>query len=89
MAGRCQHLITGHEQELGLRVDEPLDQPRTSDAVDVGVLSRDPLHGLSFGDPSRSKYPPVTSWVLLRAPIHHELEQDPVMSADLLSLRPP
>ncbi len=29
--------------ELSIRIDEPADQPRTGDAVDLGMLARDPF----------------------------------------------
>src|SRR5439155_13054170 len=45
-----QYLLASNEEELGMGVDEPLDEPGTGDPVDVGVLSRDPLHGSYFGD---------------------------------------
>jgi hypothetical protein len=39
-----QHLVPSNEDELGLGVDEPLDEPGTSDTVHVGVLACHPLH---------------------------------------------
>ena len=43
-----QHLVARNEDELCLVIDEALDQPWTGDAVDVRVLSRDPLHSRSL-----------------------------------------
>ena len=37
-------LIRRHVDELGLLVDELLDQPGTGDAIDSGMLTCDPLH---------------------------------------------
>ena len=34
------------EDELGVLVDEFLDQPRTGDAIDLNPFARDPFHGL-------------------------------------------
>jgi hypothetical protein len=44
------HYIIGwDEQELGLWVDELVDQPRAGHSINLDSLSRDPLHGnLSF-----------------------------------------
>src|SRR3990167_2800090 len=39
------HILGRHVQELGLRIDEARDQPRTGDAVDLRALARDPFHG--------------------------------------------
>jgi hypothetical protein len=41
---RRQQFILPHEDELGFVVDEPLDQPRTRDAVDFDVLPSNPSH---------------------------------------------
>jgi hypothetical protein len=43
-SGDLQHLIPRDEEELGVGVDEPLDQPWARDPIDVRVLPRDPLH---------------------------------------------
>src|SRR5215203_2539739 len=43
-----QHVVTWDEQELSVGVDEPLNQPWAGDPINVGVLSRDPLHSSSF-----------------------------------------
>ena len=37
-------LIRGHVQEFSVLVDESLDEPWACDAIDIGVLARDPLH---------------------------------------------
>src|SRR5215212_2640157 len=46
--GCRQHLVAWHEYELGVGIDEPLDQPWARDPINVGVLSCDPLHSPSF-----------------------------------------
>src|SRR5438128_917098 len=57
--GRRDHVGGRHEQELGLRIDEPLDQPGTRHAVDVCIRASDPLHSLSM-DSSRGRVEPIT-----------------------------
>src|SRR5712691_422286 len=42
--GDGHHLGRGHIQELGVRVDEPLDQPGAGDSVDARVFTGYPLH---------------------------------------------
>src|SRR5262249_27032872 len=42
--GDLHHLVYGHEEELGLWVDEFLDQPGTSDAIHFDLLASDPFH---------------------------------------------
>ena len=37
-------LVGGDVADLGRRVDEPLDQPRTGDPVGLGTGAGDPLH---------------------------------------------
>src|SRR5258707_13872168 len=46
------HLLCRHKHELGVLVDELLDQPGAGDAVDLDLFSGDPFH----------PYPPV--WLL-------------------------
>src|SRR4029079_7732344 len=41
---RGQLRRVGNEQELGVRVDEPADEPGTGRSVDVAVLPGDPPH---------------------------------------------
>ena len=36
--GDRHHLVGGHEQELGLRIDELLDEPRAGDPVHLDLL---------------------------------------------------
>src|SRR5262245_60721045 len=50
--GHCHDLGGWHEQEHGLLIDEPGDQPRARNAIDSGLFSGDPLHCflLSSGD---------------------------------------
>ncbi len=38
------HLVRGREDELGILVDELLDEPGAGHAVDLNVLSGNPLH---------------------------------------------
>src|ERR1700682_4863980 len=42
-----EHFLSRYVEKLGIRVDEPFDQPRTRDPVDAGVLSGDPFHRLT------------------------------------------
>ena len=42
--GDAEHLRRRHVQELRVRVDEALHEPRARDPVDAGVLSGYPLH---------------------------------------------
>ena len=42
--GKRRYIRRSDEVELGLRIDEAVNQPRTGDAVDLGVGSRDKLH---------------------------------------------
>jgi hypothetical protein len=46
--GNFHHVATRHIQELRRFVDEARDQPGTGDAVDLGALTGDPLHGISL-----------------------------------------
>jgi hypothetical protein len=39
-----QQLIFVSEEKLSFGIDEPPDQPWTSDAIDFDVLASDPLH---------------------------------------------
>ena len=39
-----KQILLFDEQELRLRVDESLDQPRTSETVNFDILPRNPLH---------------------------------------------
>ena len=39
-------LALGHEDELGLGIDETADEPRTSHAVHVNVRTSYPLHSV-------------------------------------------
>jgi hypothetical protein len=39
-----EHLVARHVEELGFLVDEPGDQPRAGDAVDLRPLAGDPFH---------------------------------------------
>src|SRR4051812_31699250 len=41
--GDLEHVLGRDVNEFGLRIDEAPDQPRTSDAVDLRVLSRHPF----------------------------------------------
>src|SRR5215469_4699179 len=45
-AGGLQNLIARDVQELGFDVDEPPDEPRARDTVDVCVLTCYPLHAV-------------------------------------------
>ena len=42
LLGDGQHVTGRDEQEAGLRIDEPSDQPGTGDAIDLGPRSCDP-----------------------------------------------
>src|SRR5712692_7099703 len=42
--GDGHHLRRGHVQELGVWIDEALDQPGARDSVDAGVFAGHPLH---------------------------------------------
>jgi hypothetical protein len=42
--GHFHHLVLGHEQKLGIRIDELLDEPRTCDPIYLYTLACDPLH---------------------------------------------
>ena len=44
VAALFQYLALGHKEELGIRVDEPGDQPGTSHPVDVNMGSGYPFH---------------------------------------------
>src|SRR5207248_9378124 len=55
---RRENLIFRKEDELGVRIDESLDQPWARDPVDVGVLPRDPPHDSSLRwKPRRPRLP--------------------------------
>src|SRR3954451_12791916 len=43
LACDCGHLVRRHVDEFGIWINEAADQPRASNAVDLGVLARDPL----------------------------------------------
>src|SRR5262245_13513984 len=43
----AHNLLGGREEELRLRIDELLDQPRARDPVDFHALSGNPLHVVS------------------------------------------
>src|ERR1700687_3777709 len=43
------HLLSRHKHELGVLVDELLDQPRACDAVDFDLFTGDPFHAESPG----------------------------------------
>src|SRR5438477_5572333 len=57
--GLARHLIRRHVDELGLFVDELLDEPRARDPIHAWVLAGDPLHRL----PPRSGLSPDTGGV--------------------------
>ena len=40
----CEQLRFSDEQEFGVSVDEPFDQARTCDPIDLDVLARNPAH---------------------------------------------
>src|SRR5216684_2152038 len=42
--GHCRNLLCRDEEEFRLLVNEAPDEPGTGNPVDVGILSRDPLH---------------------------------------------
>ena len=42
--GHGHDLTVGHEQEGGSLVHEAADEPRAGDAIDPGLLARDPFH---------------------------------------------
>ena len=46
--GDLEHVFGGHEQELGIGIDEVRDQPGAGDAVRLRMLARHPLHGASL-----------------------------------------
>jgi hypothetical protein len=50
----ANHVARRHEEEFRLAVDEPCDEPRTSDAVDFRTFSCDPAHAASRRDTVRS-----------------------------------
>ena len=43
LLGDVDHLVGRHVEERRQRIDEAADQPRTRDAVDLGMLARHPL----------------------------------------------
>jgi hypothetical protein len=43
-----QQFVFRHEQKLGLGIDEPLDEPRAGDSIDLDVLACDPPHDLEY-----------------------------------------
>jgi hypothetical protein len=47
LLGDGEHALGRHVEELGLPVDEPCDQPRAGDPVDLWPLTGDPSHGRS------------------------------------------
>ena len=53
LVGHRQHPVGRHVQELGLRIDESLDQPRTGNAVHFRPLAGDPLHRQTSSRSSR------------------------------------
>src|SRR5215469_7875976 len=61
-----KHLVAADEQEVGLRIDEPPDQPWAGDPVHVRVLPGDPFHAASLlwlGDwPPGAGGPVIGSW---------------------------
>ena len=46
--GHRQHVTCWDVEELGVGIDEVLDQPGAGDPVGLGVLACDPLHGCSL-----------------------------------------
>jgi hypothetical protein len=42
--GHVEHLVGGDVEELGIFVDEVLDQPGAGDPVGLRAFTRDPLH---------------------------------------------
>lgn len=49
-----EHVVGGDVEELGLRIDEPPNQPRAGDAVGLRPLTRHPLH-----EPNSARFPTV------------------------------
>src|SRR5690349_10788317 len=44
LLGDRKYAVSRHIEKLRLRLDEAADQPRTGDAIDLGVFACDPLH---------------------------------------------
>ena len=44
-----RHLVTGHKDELSLRVNELLDESRTGNPVHLHFFTGNPLHGDTIG----------------------------------------
>src|SRR6267378_865586 len=42
-----RHLIRRHEQKLRVRINEPLDEPRTGHPVDLHFFPRNPFHDIT------------------------------------------
>jgi hypothetical protein len=66
---RVPHSGRRDVDERGARIDEPADQPRTGDAIDLRTLSRDPLAGnpaiarrVGSPAPIQPSIPPSRNW---------------------------
>src|SRR5579875_2212417 len=53
--GHFHHLLPGYVEELGPRIDKPLDEPGAGDSVHVGLFPCDPLHRPSGFEPNAPK----------------------------------
>src|SRR5262245_54076029 len=60
---RGKHLVPRHVQEFGVWIDEPSDQPRAGDPIDVGVLAGYPFH--ATGSLVSGAAPPAAALSLL------------------------
>src|SRR5260370_8242234 len=90
--GDGHHFGRGHVQELGVRIDEALDQPGAGDSVDAGVFAGHPLHLAIFVYllSSKCRQPRISAqWRFLSRPCPSPSTWRSVSPPSPFSLTPP